>query len=184
MSGFSTTDEAQNEPRQGMLLPVGGYRCIVNKCDVKRSKNDINSQYVEVEFGFLPYIGTGDNPIAKRKHWERFTIQNPNPEAMRIGRSQFADFLEACAGKEVKLTDIKQAEQACPGKEIFIEVYHQKRKDNGELQVRCGGFWAKGGHMRGKEKRPLPVPSKAYSAQPHSSEAHSYASHEDQDTPF
>jgi hypothetical protein len=183
MSGFSTSEQVENEPRQGMLLPPGGYRCIVNRCEVKRGKNDINTQHVEVEFGFLPYTGTGSNPIAKRKHWERFTIEHSNPEAVRIGRSQFADFLEACAGKEVKLTALTQAESACPGKELFVEVYHQKRKDTGETVLRIGGYWHKGGHMRGKEKRPLPVPSKAYSAQ-HSPEAHNYANHEDEDTPF
>lgn len=165
MPGFSTSEVPENESRGPMaILPAGGYRTVINTCEVKRGKNNINTQYVEVEFGFLPYVPGGLNPIAKRKHWERFTFEHPNSEAVRIGRSMLADFIEALAGKSVTLTDIKQLEQLAPGKEVVLELYHQKRKDDGELQPRCGKFWSKSGHIRGKEKAPIPTASKAYSS--------------------
>jgi len=90
-----STDEAismELEP-----LPAGWYKMIATASEVKATKAGTGT-YVKYEFLLVSGQYEG------RKHWEMYTLTNPNPKAVEIGRGQLATFAGAC-GKSGHVDD-------------------------------------------------------------------------------
>lgn len=79
-------------------IPVGDYTLQVNATELKQTR-DGSGQFIKVEFSVVAPSHQG------RKLFTNFNIYNRNPEAERIGRSQFKAFNDACGIPPVQDTD-------------------------------------------------------------------------------
>ena len=69
------------EPSQEFQpLPEGKYEAVIADSDVKQTRNG-SGRYVQLEFEVVSGEHKG------RKVWGRYNIENPNADAVRIGRA-------------------------------------------------------------------------------------------------
>ena len=156
MSFFSTASEPQTVENE--LLPEGGYRLYVNSLKRVFKADGSGANWFEAEFAVLPYAGTGDNPFEGRKAWHNFTFDNPNAMAVQIGRRQLADFLWACAGRDVVINDPLDIERGGIGKEIYAYIGTRVDKRDNKLRQDFKMFYGLKGGKRSDPKASLPMP--------------------------
>lgn len=118
------------EPAVSMeSVPPGEYLLEIEDADLKPTKAG-DGEYLAMTFAIA------DGQYKGRKVWENFNLSNPNAEAERIARSQFAALCLAVGkprvGDSIELHGMR-----------FIGVVGvEKRKDNGELKNRVRGYKA------------------------------------------
>ena len=153
---FNIDDVAESKDGGGYtLLPKGGYRVVVTRCEFKHKQGDVNTNWFSLCFDILPYDGISDYALMGRKLFKNFTWENASSIATEIGRSQLADLIFAVNGKGFEFPD--QLPEILLDKEIFVSVTHKKRKDNGELETDVNGFWSVSGRQRKKSPTPIPL---------------------------
>ena len=136
------------------LLPKGGYRVLIADVQFKYKQGDVNTNWFNARFDVLPYDGVGENEFEGRRIYNNFTWENANNEARTIGRQQLADLMVAAgAGSFSYPADLPAM---LLNKEIFVEIYHSKRKDSGEMETRVGGYWSIDGKQRRQTPKPIP----------------------------
>lgn len=79
-------------------IPPGSYEVVCIDHEVKTTKAG-NGEYVSLTFEIL------DGQFAKRRLWFNFNWTNPSLEAMRIGRQQFKQFINAAGLEKVADTE-------------------------------------------------------------------------------
>lgn len=82
------------------VLPSGTYGVVVSAFEIKSTKNRDGS-YAQIEFQIT------DQQYAGRKVWGRYTLQNPNAQAVQIGRRQLGELAHAC-GIQGAIRDLSQ----------------------------------------------------------------------------
>lgn len=101
------------------VLPAGTYGAMVSAFEIKATKNRDGS-YAEIEFQIT------DQQYAGRKIWGRYTLQNPNSQAVQIGKRQLGELAHAC-GVEGSLRDLSQL----GGRSCKIELVVRKSEQYG-----------------------------------------------------
>jgi len=141
------------------LLPKGGYRVIIADVLFKHKQGDVNTNWFNVRFDVLPYHGAGEYELAGRRIYNNYTWENVNAVAREIGHAQLADLMVACGAGA--FSSPAQLPPLLLNKEIYIDVYHAKRKDTGADETRIGGYWSLEGKQRKTNAKPIPVPPSA-----------------------
>lgn len=154
------------------LLPKGGYRVIIADVQFKFKVSDLTQQeksagvspiktsWFNVRFDILPYHGAGDYEFAGRRIYNNYTWDNQNVAAREIGHGQLSDLMFA-ANAFVAIGSPSELPPLLMNKELYIDVYHAKRKDTGADETRIGGYWTTDGKQRKKSPKPIPVPPTA-----------------------
>jgi hypothetical protein len=144
------------------LLPKGGYRVLVSKCELKYKDGSIHSgsSYFSIAFDIIPYAGAGEYELAGRKAFVNITWENKNAEAVDIGRGKLADLMFA-----VGIPTFTSTSSFCNmivNRECYIEIGHKLRKDNGQMETVINGFWNAQSKLQRKAKsKPIPPPPTA-----------------------
>lgn len=88
--------EIQIEERSNNFgpLPAGEYEMMIVKSDTKATKAN-NGHYLECEMHVISGESSG------RRHWERFNLDNPNPQAVKIAQESLAKLCAALGIDEV-----------------------------------------------------------------------------------
>lgn len=111
------------EDVNGGAIPGGIYRAQVEKAELKPTKAGTGS-YIETQFTITDEKQNG------RKFWELFNIQNPNPEAVKIGLGRIKALIVASGGQP----GLFNSEQALIGLEclvnlkVTVDEYGEKNK--------------------------------------------------------
>lgn len=92
------------------VLPAGRYTVMITGTKVKTTKSR-NGRYAEIEFTVQ------GKPHEGRKVWGRFTFENPNAQAVNIGKRQMGEIADACG-----MTEDLFNPQQLQGKRCIIEV--------------------------------------------------------------
>ena len=79
---------AEKESEEFRPIPVGDYRLLVEGSAYKATKTG-TGHFMEVRMSVI------DGPFKGRKVFDRFNIQNANPQAEQIGKGQMKRFLSA-----------------------------------------------------------------------------------------
>lgn len=111
----------------GGIVPPGEYEAYCDVCNLFDTKNG-NGNYLQCRFK----IHSG--PHAGRLITERFTVTNPNEDAVRIGHEQLSRLCKA-----IDVATVKDTEDLI-FKLCKIKVDVEKRKDNGNDQNRIKKF--------------------------------------------
>ena len=75
-------------------LPAGEYECMIVKSDTKATKAG-TGHYLECEM----HVISGEH--SGRRHWERFNLDNPNAQAVKIAQESLAKLCAAIGVDEV-----------------------------------------------------------------------------------
>lgn len=138
---FNATEVAPSQ--ELTILPEGKYEVVITDSDVKETRSG-NGQYVQLEYEVISGECRG------RKIWGRYNIENPNPDAVRIGR---ADFSAVCHAVNIlNPTDTAQLH----GMPLVLTVKCKKQKDTGEMENVIRGYAAKGAAV---SPNPAPPPA-------------------------
>lgn len=121
---FSFTPTAATS---GSVVPPGEYEAYCDTCNLFNTKSGDGS-YLQCRFK----ISIG--PQAGRLITERFTVTNPNEDAVRIGHEQLSRLCKA-----IDVVAVKDTEDLV-FKVCRIKVDVEKRKDNGNDQNRIKKF--------------------------------------------
>lgn len=121
---FSFTPTAATS---GSVVPPGEYEVYCDTCNLFNTKSGDGS-YLQCRFR----IHSG--PQAGRLITERFTVTNPNEDAVRIGHEQLSRLCKA-----IDVVAVKDTEDLV-FKTCKIKVDTEKRKDNGNDQNRIKKF--------------------------------------------
>ena len=119
------------EPSQEFQpLPEGKYEAVIADSDVRTTRNG-SGRYVQLEFEVVSGEHKG------RKVWGRYNIENPNADAVRIGR---ADFSAVCHA-----VGVLNPADTCElhGLPLVLTVKCRKQKDSDELENVIRGYAAK-----------------------------------------
>jgi hypothetical protein len=121
--GFFDTYNAELVEPQGAYQPIpeGQYSCLIIAAAEKPTKAGNGMQMV-LE---LEVIAPGDH--AKRRLYDRITLQHPNKQAEEIGARQLSAYCHA-----VGIMRPRGAHDFV-GKTVKVKVAIRKRDDNGEL---------------------------------------------------
>lgn len=120
--------EIAGQEDNGMeVLPAGSYRAMVAAVEVKQTKNR-DGTYAQIEF----QVTDGKND--GRKVWGRYTLQNKNQQAAKIGERQLGDLAYAC-GVQV-LTDLAQLLNKSCTIELVVRDDPQYGKQNDVKKAR------------------------------------------------
>ena len=94
--------EAPSEPDSGVgeVLPAGRYKIFIESFQIKETKARDGS-YAEI------VMLVQDAEHNGRKLWARYTLQNPNAQAVSIGKRQLGELSFACGNTE-PLTNLNQ----------------------------------------------------------------------------
>ena len=103
-------------------IPPGEYDASIERAEIKDTKAGTGS-YIEVEFLFT------SPPVEGRKAWGRYTMTNPNDEAVRIGLEQLSELMLA-----VGLTGDGHQPDDLLQKQCKLNMGIKTRKDNGEKE--------------------------------------------------
>lgn len=76
-------------------LPAGDYEMMIVKSDTKATKAG-TGHYLECEMHVLSGEHSG------RRHWERFNLDNPNQQAVKIAQESLARLCNAIGADEVE----------------------------------------------------------------------------------
>lgn len=105
------------------LLPKGMYRVLVTRLEEKTSQ--AGGAYISAQFDVVE----GDHK--GRKLWHNFTTRHPNAQAVAIGQSDLAKFIEAC-GFEGEVKDEKHLYSICMDQVLWLDVGSRKDKKTGD----------------------------------------------------
>jgi len=129
--GNNGFDATAVEPQKAFEpLPAGDYLCVITNSEMKPTKKG-DGQYLEVQLEVL------DGPHKGRRLFDRFNLQNPNPQAVEIARRQFSGLCHA--------VNVMRVQDSCQLHNIpcVVQVKCKKRDDNGEWSNEVGGYKAK-----------------------------------------
>ena len=122
---------AEVEPSQDFqILPEGKYEAVIADSDVKEPRSG-NGKYVQIEFEVVSGEHRG------RRIWRRYNIENPNPDAVRIGRADFSALCHA--------VNVLNPSDTCElhNLPVILTVKCKKQKDTGELENVIRGYAAR-----------------------------------------
>ena len=122
---------AEVEPSQEFqILPEGKYEAVIADSDVKETRSG-SGKYVQIEFEVVSGEHRG------RKIWGRYNIENPNPDAVRIGRADFSALCHA--------VNVLNPSDTCElhNLPVILTVKCKKQKDTGELENVIRGYAAR-----------------------------------------
>lgn len=111
----------------GGVVPPGDYDAYCDVCSLVTTKNG-DGTYLQCRFKIY------ESAQAGRMITERFTVTNPNEDAVRIGHEQLSRFCKAIDVAAVKDTEDLMF------KVCRIKIDVEKRKDNGNDQNRIKKF--------------------------------------------
>lgn len=106
----------------GVVIPPGEYKVQVVSSEEKPTKAG-NGAFIE-----FVYLIT-DGEYQNNKIWDRFNVDNPNPQAVEIGLSQFKQLAEACGSPDCTDTDELTGCQ-------FIAVMGPQKNDPNRTEVK------------------------------------------------
>jgi hypothetical protein len=89
-------DPFQQPERKAAFLPPGDYIVLVEKEEVKATKAG-TGHYLEIQFQVI------DGQFKGRKLWDRFNVDNPNGEAVRIALEALAEL-----GRAANIHDLSE----------------------------------------------------------------------------
>lgn len=120
MADLGEQFDVTNEPamNQYQPLPAGNYKVVARSSEWKPTST--GGKMLVFEWQVI------DGPYAGKTLRSRLNLQNSNPTAVQIARSELATIGTACG--LVKLTDSAQTHDI----PIILEVAIETRKDNGE----------------------------------------------------
>lgn len=96
MSSLTNYYDLNDKPENGFdVLPAGTYTVKITDGEMKRNKKN-TGQYLQVEMTIV------EGEHRERKIFDRFNLDNPSREAVRIARGQFAALREAVGVLEPK----------------------------------------------------------------------------------
>jgi hypothetical protein len=125
---FNPAEVDPQKPLDKTPIPAGKYIVIVDSSDVKPTKSGTGS--------FAEFVlQVADGEYAGRKLWARITLQNPNAQAVQIGRSQLSALTHA-VGHFGAFTDT----EVLHGRTCVAVVGVKKREDNGEYANEVNGY--------------------------------------------
>jgi hypothetical protein len=113
------------------LLPKGIYQVLVSNLEEKPSQ--AGGAYIEARFDVV------EGPHKGRKLWHRFTTRNKSEQALAIGKSQLASFIEAC-GYVGEVTDEKHFFSICMDQVLLLDVGIGKNKITKEDEQKVYDF--------------------------------------------
>jgi hypothetical protein len=156
-----TTEGPESKEMSFTLLPKGGYRVVIAKVDLKHKDNNIHSasSWFNIQYDIIPYHGSGDDALAGRKVFCSYTWTNPNAQAVEIGHALLRDVLFCCNVQGVDHPS--RFASALEGKELYVYIDIQKRRDRDENENRITSYWSLGGRQRKQNPKPLPPPPTA-----------------------
>ena len=135
-------------------LPAGDYEMMIVKSDTKATKAG-NGHYLECEMHVLSGEHSG------RRHWERFNLDNPNAQAVKIAQESLA---KLCAA--IGVDEVEDSEQL-HDQPFIAEVGIDKKDDTRNV---IWGYKAVGGTAPTKpvinNTKPAPSAAPAKSARP------------------
>jgi hypothetical protein len=99
MANFSFDSTGIEPAKPFEVLPAGRYSVVVTDSDLVRTQAG-DGQMVKLELTIV------DGPHANRKLFDRITVDNPNAEAVRIGREQLSAVCHAVGLP--RITDTQQ----------------------------------------------------------------------------
>lgn len=131
-------------------LPAGDYEMMIVKSDTKATKKG-DGHYLECEMHVLSGQHSG------RRHWERFNLDNPNQQAVKIAQESLAKLCNAIGMDEVEdSTDLHD-------QSFIAEVGIDKKDDTRNV---IWGYKAAGGAQPTFKSAPAPAPKPAAPAAP------------------
>ena len=137
------------------LLPKGGYRVLIADVSFKHKTGDVNTNWFNLRFDIVPYQGAGEYELAGRRIYNNYTWENQNATAREIGHGQLADMMFAVgAGAFNHPSDLSAM---LMNRELYLDIYHGKRKDTGADETRIGGYWSIAGKQRKANQKPIPA---------------------------
>ena len=129
----------------------GKYTVEITGADVKATKAG-DGHYVELE------LTCTDGVMARRKHWERLNISNPNQQAEEIAKRNLAAICLAVGIKQMNDTDELR------GRVLVIETGVRKPPNSDEMQTTVRGYFPAGAsvaQMPAPAARPAPAAANA-----------------------
>jgi hypothetical protein len=111
----ASTAPAPSAPREYGPLPAGNYTMIISSTAIKATKAG-TGEYLEAVCEVV------EGAHAGRKHWERFSVSNPNKQAEDIARAALGDLCAALG-----LAVINDTDQLCD--QMFVARMEIDRKD-------------------------------------------------------
>jgi hypothetical protein len=111
-------------------LPEGKYEAVITDSDVRATRAG-NGSYIQLEFEIVSGEYRG------RRLWGRYNIENPNPDAVRIGRSQFAAVCRA-----VNIPAPRDTSEL-HNLSLILSVKCQKQRDSDDLENVIKGYESK-----------------------------------------
>jgi hypothetical protein len=103
------------------LLPAGEYTCICESAEVQQTKAG-TGQFLNCAFQII------EGQLKGRKFFERFTLENPNSDAVRIGHEQLTRLCKALGMSRLTATE------QLLDKPVKVKLGVKQRKDTGEDQ--------------------------------------------------
>ena len=108
-------------------IPEGRYEAVVTTSDVRPTRAG-NGSYILLEFEVISGEYKG------RKLWNRYNVENPNQDAVRIGRAQFAAVCRA-----VNVPSPKDTSEL-HNLSLILSVKCQKQRDSDEIENVIKGY--------------------------------------------
>ena len=131
LSGFNANEV---EPSQDFTpIPAGEYLAAVTASEMKDTKANDGSQYLELTFQIL------DGEYKNRNLWARLNLKNKSDVAMKIAEGELSAI---CRAVGVMIPKDSNDLHNLP---LILKVSQKKRTDNGELTNEIKGYKKKDG---------------------------------------
>ena len=136
---------AEVEPQNNNFAPIpaGKYIAVINDDQMKDTKAG-TGRYLQLEFEIIEGEYTG------RRLWARLNLENPNPMAVQIARSELSSICRAV--NVLQLRDTVELRNL----PLVISVRCKKNKDTDEMSNEIAGYEAKQSYSAAA---PTPTPA-------------------------
>lgn len=124
-------------------LPAGDYEMMIVKSETKPTKAG-TGHYLECEMHVLAGAHSG------RRHWERFNLDNPNAQAVKIAQESLARLCNAIGVDEVNDSEDLH------DRPFVAEIGIDKKDDQRNV---IWGYKAIGGHINNAKPKAAPAPA-------------------------
>lgn len=133
------------EPQSSSFTPIpaGKYLAVINDDQMKDTKAG-TGRYLQLEFEIIEGEYTG------RRLWARLNLENPNPMAVQIARSELSSICRAV--NVLQLRDTVELHNL----PLVISVRCKKSKDSDEMTNEIAGYEAKVSYSA---SAPTPAPA-------------------------
>ena len=131
-------------------IPAGKYVAVIND-DIMKDTRSGTGRYLQLEFEIIEGEYTG------RRLWARLNLENPNPMAVQIARSELSSICRAV--NVLQLHDTVELHNL----PMIITVRCKKNRETDEMQNEIAGYEPKQSYSA---SAPAPVPAAQGNATP------------------